>query len=62
MAFLKLTSKENEVVYVNLSKVVAFERNGKGTRVKYESGKTEEVKESFTIVEYLLEHYVGEVI
>lgn len=61
MEAIRLTDKQNEEVYVNLRNVASFGRKGRGTIVNYDNGNSLEVKESLTIVEYLLEHYVFEV-
>ena len=61
MEAIKLTNKKNEEVFVNLRNVASFSRRGRGTTVNYENGQTLDVKESLTIVEYLLEHYVFQV-
>lgn len=61
MESIKLTSKDNNEVFINLEKVAAFTKNGKGTRVLYLNGQTLDVRESLRKVEYLLEHCVLEV-
>ena len=61
MEAIRLTDKQNEEVYVNLRNVASFCQKGRGTIVNYDNGNSFEVKESLTIVEYLLEHYVLEV-
>lgn len=61
MESIQLTSKDNNEVYINLNKVAAFTKNGKGTRVLYVNGQTLDVKESLRKVEYLLEHGVMDV-
>ena len=55
------TSKDNNEVFINLNKVAAFTKNGKGTRVLYVTGQTLDVKESLRKVEHLLEHSVMDV-
>ena len=55
------TSKDNNEVFINLNKVAAFTKNGKGTRVLYLNGQTLDVKESLRKVEHLLEHSVLDV-
>ena len=52
------TSKDNNEVFINLNKVAAFTKNGKGTRVLYINGQILDVKESLRKVEHLLEHNV----
>ena len=61
MESIQLTSKDNAEIYINLKKVAAFTKNGKGTRVLYLNGQTLDVRESLRKVEYLLEHGVMDV-
>ena len=61
MESIKLTSKDNNEVYINLNKVASFTVNGRGTRILYVNGQTLEVKESLKKVQYLLEHNVLDV-
>ena len=61
MESIKLTSKENTDVYINLNKVASFTVNGRGTRILYVNGQTLDVKESLKQVEYLLDHCVLDV-
>lgn len=61
MESIQLTSLDNNEVFVNLNKVAAFTKNGKGTRILYLNGQTLDVRESLRKVEYLLEHCVLEV-
>lgn len=61
MESIQLTSKDNSEVFINLNKVAAFTKNGKGTRVLYLNGQTLDVKESLRKVEHLLEHSVLDV-
>lgn len=61
MESIQLTSKDNNEVFINLNKVAAFTKNGKGTRILYVNGQTLDVRESLRKVEYLLEHCVLEV-
>lgn len=61
MEAIKLTNMDNEEVWINLRKVSFFRRRGRGTTVNYDNGTKVEVKESLTIVQYLLDHYVFDV-
>ena len=61
MEAIKLTNKANEEVWINLSNVLFFEKRGRGTTVNYDNGTKVEVRESTTIVQYLLDHYVFDV-
>ncbi len=61
MESIKLTSKDNNEVFINLNKVASFTVNGRGTRILYVNGQTLDVKESLRKVQYLLEHSVLEV-
>lgn len=61
MEAIKLTNMENDEVWINLSKVSFFKRRGRGTTVVYDNGTKVEARESTTIVQYLLEHYVFDV-
>lgn len=61
MESIQLTSTDNYEVFINLNKVAAFTKNGKGTRVLYLNGQTLDVKESLRKVENLLEHSVLDV-
>lgn len=58
MESIQLTSKDNNEVFINLNKVAAFTKNGKGTRVLYVNGQTLDVKESLKKVQYLLDNCV----
>ena len=58
---MQLTSNDNNEVFINLNKVAAFTKNGKGTRVLYINGQILDVKESLRKVEHLLEHNVLDV-
>ena len=61
MEAIKLTNMENEEVFINLNNVSTFNRRGRGTTVIFDNGTKVEVRESLTIVMYLLEHYVFDV-
>ena len=61
MESVQLTSNDNNEVFINLNKVAAFTKNGKGTRVLYINGQILDVKESLRKVEHLLEHNVLDV-
>ncbi len=61
MESLKLTSKDNNEVFINLKKVASFTVNERGTRILYLNGQTLDVKESLKQVEYLLDHCVLDV-
>lgn len=58
MESIKLTSKDNNEVFINLNKVASFTVNGRGTRILYVNGQTLDVKESLKQVQYLLDHCV----
>ncbi|MCR4966137.1 MAG: hypothetical protein K6A41_10850 [Bacteroidales bacterium] len=58
MEAIKLTNMENNEVFINLSQVSTLNRRGRGTTVIFDNGTKVEVRESLTIVMYLLEHYV----
>jgi hypothetical protein len=61
MESIKLTSNDNNEVFINLEKVASFTVNGRGTRILYLNGQTLDVKESLKKVQYLLEHNVLDV-
>ena len=61
MESIKLTSKDNNEVYINLNKVASFTVNGRGTRILYVTGQTLDVRESLKKVQYLLDHCVLDV-
>lgn len=61
MESIKLTSKDNNEVFINLNKVAAFTKNGKGTRILYLNGQILDIKESLKKVQYLLDHCVMDV-
>ena len=58
MESIKLTSKDNNEVFINLNKVASFTVNGRGTRILYVNRQTLEVKESLRKVKYLMEYSV----
>jgi len=61
MESIKLTSKDNNEVYINLNKVASFTVNGRGTRILYLNGQTLDVQESLRKVEHLVDHCVMDV-
>ena len=61
MEAIRLTNMDNDEVWINLSKVSFFRRRGRGTTVIYDNGTKVEVRESVSIIEYLLDHYVFDV-
>ena len=61
MESIKLTSKDNNEVFINLNRVASFTANGRGTRILYVTGQTLDVKEPLEKVEYLLDHCVMDV-